>query len=350
MKKPARAVSSKYVPGSVAQSLLEKLVHIGGNPAAILRKARVPYSPEEFSSGVVTRLSRSDFVSLSRECVVEFEAYASRNEGHPPWDPRVTNMLCYCVINCIDLHETIVRAAEFCRLAAQGVASLSLREEGEHAMFIMKTARPQNTAALVCDLLGLSLFHRLFGWLIGEEIKVTEVNMSFDESLRSELISGYFNIPITLGRKENSLTFPARELARPVVRTYPELQRFLEYFPYDTNPIDSSEQPLAETLKLVYRGALVRGSSLPTTVKVAKSLGLSPATLRRRLAAEGSSLHEVKESCRHELASELLQHSQLSTDEIAARVGFSGYKTFSHAFRQWTGSTAAEFRARFHAD
>ncbi len=78
---------------------------------------------------------------------------------------------------------------------------------------------------------------------------------------------------------------------------------------------------------------------------VAARLGLSTASLRRRLAAEGTgfrSLHQ--EALRAEACARLGRTADL--DDLAEVLGFSDRRAFRRAFKSWTGLTPAAYRDR----
>jgi AraC-like DNA-binding protein len=85
---------------------------------------------------------------------------------------------------------------------------------------------------------------------------------------------------------------------------------------------------------------------------VAKRLGLSVATLRRRLEMEGSgSFRALSESALGRAARSLLEQRHHPND-VAEELGFSDQRSFARAFKRWTGTTpAAHVRrlARNHA-
>lgn len=75
---------------------------------------------------------------------------------------------------------------------------------------------------------------------------------------------------------------------------------------------------------------------------VARSLGLSERSLRRRLAEEGTSYHQVESEAQANLAKHLLRDQQLTIHETAEAMGFSDTTTFHRAFKRWTGMTPSE--------
>jgi AraC-like DNA-binding protein len=78
---------------------------------------------------------------------------------------------------------------------------------------------------------------------------------------------------------------------------------------------------------------------------VAKALAVSPRTLKRRLAAEGTSYSELLEAERKTRAEHLLKHTTRSVKEIAAALGYADTAAFSHAYTRWTGKSPTEGRA-----
>jgi AraC-like DNA-binding protein len=77
---------------------------------------------------------------------------------------------------------------------------------------------------------------------------------------------------------------------------------------------------------------------------VARALGLSARSLRRRLAAEGKSYNAVVNEAVASIAKHLVRNKQLTIQEAAYEMGFADTSTFHRAFKRWTGMTPTEFR------
>jgi AraC-like DNA-binding protein len=82
---------------------------------------------------------------------------------------------------------------------------------------------------------------------------------------------------------------------------------------------------------------------------LSRALGVSAATLRRRLGEEGTTFRAIVDEARRDLAERRLLDRRLSVGEIAFLVGFSNVAAFSKSFRRWTGTTPSEYRARVDA-
>lgn len=77
---------------------------------------------------------------------------------------------------------------------------------------------------------------------------------------------------------------------------------------------------------------------------VARSLGLSVRSLRRRLVAEGVSYASVANDALAMVAKQCLVDERCSIQETAYEMGFSDPSAFHRAFKSWTGTTPDAFR------
>lgn len=78
----------------------------------------------------------------------------------------------------------------------------------------------------------------------------------------------------------------------------------------------------------------------------ARALGMSTATLRRRLSEAGTSFRTVASDKRRAAAQSLLA-TEHSLDEIAERLGFSDARSFRRACQGWFGMAPAEYRKQY---
>lgn len=101
--------------------------------------------------------------------------------------------------------------------------------------------------------------------------------------------------------------------------------------------------PLLARIQQTLTHSLARGhTTLPT---VARDLGTSARTLRRRLASMGTSFQAVLDGMRGELARHHLRHGDDSIASVAERLGFASSSAFHRAFLRWYGVAPSSFRA-----
>jgi AraC-like DNA-binding protein len=78
---------------------------------------------------------------------------------------------------------------------------------------------------------------------------------------------------------------------------------------------------------------------------VARTLGTSERTLRRRLAQLGTSFQALLEGVRRDLAAFHLREGNDSVERIAEHLGFATTSAFQRAFQRWHGVAPSRFRA-----
>jgi len=334
------------VPAQFALTLLRETAAIGGDPDRLLARLGLPFTLAGLESGRVQLVSDQQFVLLYGECITALSAHANRERDLPPMSKDEVDMLCYCVITCETLAEVIERARRFCAMLDHRAADLSLGIDGDTAAFHMSTRRLRHSVSgLLTDLNGLSFYHRLFAWLIGERIPVAGYEVYADARLDPATLERFFQQPIRFGCPDNSFRFPARLLERPVVRSYQRLVERLSVFPFDHLREPREGSRFAEAVEHIVAARLARAQGVPTLEQFASYFNVSRATFQRRLRDEGAGLDEIKQRVRLKLALELLQPvAQLKVSDVALRLGFGDARAFRRAFLGWTGLSPDAWR------
>ena len=83
---------------------------------------------------------------------------------------------------------------------------------------------------------------------------------------------------------------------------------------------------------------------VPALAELARLLNLSPRTLDRHLAREGSRYLEISKRIRHEKACALLEAGDQSITQIAYHLGYQDSAYFTRAFRRETGVSPSDYR------
>lgn len=352
MPKPVLTPRGRQSSLRVARKLLHEVSNLGGDTDAIARRAGL----DAIGGTVLDRswkgpLSPERFAALYRECIIFLEEHDSRRHGRAPMTKSEVDMLCYCVINCRTLEEAIGRTADFCTMLGPRAAEIALSVHGEQAEFVMHMVRRQrDAAAFLSDLTGLSTYYRLFSWLIGKDIEPLAVGVGYPRVIEDAVTARLMPHPVMYDGGRNVLRFPARYLRYPVVRSYAELLEFLVDFPFELETTHSKRMPFSERVRRALGEALARQAAMPTLGMVAEQFGISPATLKRRLAEEGTGFQLLRERCRQELACDLVADPALSFGDIAQRLVFSDATTFSRAFKGWTGLSPSAYRRKTAAE
>lgn len=141
----------------------------------------------------------------------------------------------------------------------------------------------------------------------------------------------------------NQIRFPRIGLQLPIAQPDPQLQQMaLVQCEAELKRLHDSGGLLAD-VRRVAKAHMAEDATLEHT---ADRLGMSPRSLRRRLAELGTSYQMIIEQLRRGRAVELLLHSTLSVEQIAAELGYQDPSNFGRAFRRWTGMSPRGYRER----
>jgi len=137
-----------------------------------------------------------------------------------------------------------------------------------------------------------------------------------------------------------SLRFPAYWLNHPVQGADPAQRR---------RALDSVQQAAdPDLLQQVCRALRqLMLSNRTSGDDVADMLSMNRRTLNRRLRERGTTFQRVLDNVRCEVARQLLAHSELPLENIAASLGYAGASPFMRSFRRWTGSSPGPAPARW---
>ena len=99
---------------------------------------------------------------------------------------------------------------------------------------------------------------------------------------------------------------------------------------------------LADIVRRIIERSLPAGA--PTLEQVAEQVGLHPRTLQRHLADDGTTIAEIVESLRKELATRYLRDTRLSLGQVANLLGYSQQSVLTRSCRRWFDATPTEIR------
>ncbi|MEA3642045.1 MAG: AraC family transcriptional regulator ligand-binding domain-containing protein [Lamprobacter sp.] len=197
----------------------------------------------------------------------------------------------------------------------------------------------------------LAIASNMIAELCGPDWRASEVRFFRQEPTDIAAFQQHFKAPLRFAAQQAAILFPASDLKRPCASAdavqYAKAKSDLESLGslYGPGFLDKVRRVI---LRLLVSGPC-RGRSGPDRAEVAELFALHPRTLNRRLREEGVTFAELLAGARYDLARQLLRDTQLSVGDIAYALGYAGSGPFSHAFRHWSGVTAASWR-KTHGD
>lgn len=317
--------------------LLQELQQMGPLPPA-LSSAEVRSA---LDSGA--ELPGACFAQLYRTANAALALHLARDGGQPPLSALDIELLCRCLLSCRNLEDAVQRAADFCTAIGPRGGRLTLAREDGAALFGLQSPRAvDNPAAQLLEITSLFSFQQLFGWLIGEPLRLQAVWLS--GSADSLPFLKLFGAPVSSGRPHAGFRFDALQLSHPLVRQPAELADLLASFPFHVPGGNAGPLTAAQQVRAFLNAALAQQRTLPGSAEIAAALGISDATLRRRLREEDTSYLALRERALLEAAEYHLRHTDRDIEHIAAALGFSDATAFRRAFHRWTGQAPTQLR------
>lgn len=107
-----------------------------------------------------------------------------------------------------------------------------------------------------------------------------------------------------------------------------------------------SEMDIEDTFSAKVRSILVEllPAGKSAIEDVCSTLGVSKRTLQRKLKEEDTTFQKQLNHTRELLAKNYIQHTQLSSEDIAYLLGYQDLNSFFRAFSLWTGKTVTEYK------
>jgi AraC-like DNA-binding protein len=241
------------------------------------------------------------------------------------------------------LREAMERLTRYAPTLGQAVR-FSLDEQGETARFTHQIeGHPRGVSRHVNEFAMAMAMHQCHA-LTGTPLQVREVRfINARPGGDLEALKRHFaTSSLRFGHAQNALCFDAKALDAKVLSADPRLLATVETLAeaaLGKRPGGS----FSATLEQRVRTQLEAGEL--DLRRLAVELHMSTRTLQRRLEAEGTRYAELVDSVREGLARELVAAQEPSLSEVAFRLGFSEFATFSRAFKRWTGSAPGAFRA-----
>lgn len=331
---PSPPSSHARTPFAFVEALLAAYRQRGLSPDGALDKAQIAPDAKGRWPARVTSLQ---FERLCFAAMQELDDEAPGWFGRPmPWGSY--GMLARASISAPTLgvalrrwcrhHGLLTRSVVLALEEASGTASVTVREHRD-----MGALREFALVSLLRNVHGLSC------WWIDSHIGLHAAEFPGPAPAHADVYEALFSGPVRFDAPAAALRFDAAYLGLPLRRDEAALAQMLR------RALPIMVLPYRRDRLLALRvGQLLRARPGHSTESLAAALSLSPRTLQRQLAAEGSALQALKDEARRERAIDLLQRTRRPIKQVAEAVGFQNEKSFIRAFKGWTGVAPGAFR------
>lgn len=198
----------------------------------------------------------------------------------------------------------------------------------------------------------LSLLYIAGGLQVGRSLSSTnvipiEVHLQQLVPENTEPYIALFGCPVLFGQSESKISLSEEDLSIPIAAQDPRLSQLAQ----DIAMKDLSKltaRTIAEEVCVRVENSLAEGE--PKIAAIASSMGLSPRSLQRKLAAEKQTFAQLLDSTRKRMAHEMVLRPSEQIKNLAYDLGFSDQSNFNRAFKRWFALSPTEYRRQFGND
>ncbi len=249
------------------------------------------------------------------------------------------------VSHCSTLGELLNKAISFYNLVSNDIPMKLSRSQGNAVLSFQMTQPHLDPEHFMAEF-WLVIWHRFPSWYIGQPIRLQETHFTFSSPQHRDELQIMFPSQLHFNRSANRLIFDAQYLDKPLVRSDQELETYVQNAPADVMTIPGSDSTLEAKIERIIGQRHPDRLIFAPIHQLAEELGISSQTLHRRLKESATSYQKIKDNLRREVAIQKLVNERLSVEQVADIVGFTEPRSFTRAFKHWTGLTPREYCKR----
>ncbi len=327
-------------PIAFIQAIVRAYEARGLSPSAALEKAQIKPKLLQQKNARVTAL-QMEVLSATAMQALDDEALGWF-ERRLPWGSY--GMLVRASLTSPNLGVALKRWCRHHNLLTHTIA-LQLIEHQGVAHLQLTELQPLGALQEFCVVSVLRNALGVACWLTDSRISLRHTTLCFKAPSHHPSYRVLFDGPTTFDAEHHSLQFDAGYLQLPIRRDEAALQHMLDRALLLTVRPYRRDRLLVEKVR---QSLALHPQSSHNADDLAARLNVSARSLHRQLKEEGSSLQQLKNSVRKDVAVAQLQRTQKPIKQIAQACGFMNEKSFIRAFKQWTGFSPEAFRNRLN--
>jgi AraC-like DNA-binding protein len=324
-----------HVTGTVA--IPDVLKSLGADPAVVLAEAQLDPGLFDDPDNLISLAALGRLMKLcaARTRCQHFGLLVGQRGGL-----HSLGLVGLLVRHSPDVGTALLSLARYLYLHNSGTTT-AVALDGEAALLAYDIHQPHVEAVDQIMDGALAAMFNIMRTLCGADWQPIEVWFSHRQPQDVRPYRRFFAAPLRFDEVHNALVFSPDWLKLLLPGADAALQRLL------LQQIDALEARHAEEfpqqVRSVLRTALLTGHAAAD--QVAAIFSMHSRTLSRRLEAFGTSFRELVDECRFEIARRLLEGTALDVREVATSLDYADASAFTRAFRRWSGTTPAAWRA-----
>ncbi len=218
-------------------------------------------------------------------------------------------------------------------------ADIVVQEENEHALLCY--ASRGHSLPGICQLseLAVGVGQQLMRTLLGSRWTPEAVLLQHAPLDKPSVYRRLLGITPRFNSSHDAWMFDAKLLSVPLSDADLELRRLMQHYLDSISRIEHDQLP-------TYVQSLLRNllpSGRVTVEYIADFMKLSPRSLQRRLADEGTSFQKLLDETRQSMTMRYLKESDMNLTQLSAALGYSEQGAFTRAFQRWFGASPRDW-------
>lgn len=316
----------------------EVLRNLGADPAEVLNEAGFKLDLFNDPENRISIVSRGRLIShcVARTGCRHFGLLLGQHAGLHSF-----GLVGLLVKYSPDVGTALRSLVRYFHLHARGAAP-ALAVDGDRAMLSFAIHQPHVEAAEQIGDGAVAVMCNMLRELCGPAWKPDEARFAHRRPEEVAPFRQFFRAPLRFDAEQYAVVFSTTCLTRPLPETDPALRRLLQKEVDALEARHGGEFP--EQVRSVLRSSLLTGHA--SAEEVAALFSMHSRTLGRHLAGSGSGFRQLVDEGRFEIARQMLEDSAMDVSQIAGMLDYADASAFTRAFRRWSGTTPAQWRAQ----
>ncbi len=328
------------IAAGLLQGSLEAAVELGVDLEETLRVSRV--SPRQLQTGE-GMLPLHQVVTFLNDAAERFscEHFGFHIGKHQP--PARWSMAGQLIRFCATLGAAVDDAIRL-QMLNNGYASWSVEGDDDLVMLVRRTRVAYDASMMQMQTLAVVTVYKTMLAVSNRPVSLRQVVFSHRAPADTRCLERYFGAPVSFNQSATGLVFPTEALTTPLPGHDPVVHRMLlSHLESFAAPGDANEDLLSRLRRDIKQNI---GSRYCNLEGACRRMGMHPRSLQRALHEHGVTFKELLGDVRQELAEEYIRDSEISVLELAELLGYSNASAFSRAFKQRTGLSPQNWKAR----
>lgn len=335
-KDPARLGGTIRIGGGAAIPAL--LREFGVDPYSVLAEAGVAATLFDDPDNMIPFATLGRLVSacVAKTGCEHFGLLVGQRNG-----TATLGLVGYLMQNSPDVESALRTVVRHLHLHDRGAVPI-LATQGGTALLGYAIYEPEVEAAEQITDGAIATAFNLLRRLCGPKWRPAEVSFTHRKPKDIGPFRRFFDVPLRFDAEQSAVAFSENWLKQPIPGADPELRRLLQ------KQVDEMEARYCGDFPHQVRRAL-RTAVLTRRAgadEVASLFSMHHRTLNRRLQGYGISFQQLADETRYEIARQMLGDSEAALGDVAIALGYAGASAFTRAFRRWSGTTPAHWRAQ----